>query len=284
MSIADLQLYHLVCWISGGIGDGDGPSLLQGIESSLIKSYPLLLRHKYQVETLPEVTSWRAKYSPPYSIFEYRPPFEFRSIGRRSRLDNPIQATNSSGRLDPSAIRGKWISTFPKLTLSYFPITARAEPIRLAAAIGKVPFTNRAISKNDWVHLKRFRPLAQLPTLSVIQPGKDLVTAPQSTAILRYIGKLGDLYPHDDVEIVQVEFVVETIVEALRMLEMTVTGVVKSLILDVLWSKKELLQIQRRLIENQERGLPLVSLFCLLAVELCMLIFIDSNDMLAVHF
>ena len=259
VSIADLQLYHLVCWISGGIGDGDGPSLLQGIESSLIKGYPLLLRHKYQVETLPEVTSWRARYSPPYSIFEYRPPFEFRSIGRRSRLENPpLPMHAANGRLDPSATRGKWTSTFPKLTLSYFPTTGRAEPIRLAAAIGKVPFTNRAISKDDWVHLKRFRPLAQLPTLSVVQPGKDLVTAPQSTAILRYIGRLGDLYPHDSVEILQVEFVVETIVEAMKLLEMTVTGVVKSLILDVIWSKAELLQIQKRLLENKERGLPLV--------------------------
>ena len=57
VSIADLQLYHLVCWISGGIGDGDGPSLLKGIESSLIDNYPLLLKHKLQVETLPEVLS-----------------------------------------------------------------------------------------------------------------------------------------------------------------------------------------------------------------------------------
>ena len=193
-------------------------------------------------------------------MFEYRPPFEFRSIGRRSRLDDhspPIQTAN--GRLDSSAVRGKWMSAFPKLTLSYFPIAARAEPIRLAAAIGKVPFTNRAISREDWVHIKRFRPLAQLPTLSVIQPGKDLVTAPQSAAILRYIGKLGGLYPHDDIETVQVDFVVETVVEAIRLLEMTVTGVVKSLILDVLWSEEELLQIQRRLIKNQDRGLPLVS-------------------------
>ncbi|CAB9506161.1 S-crystallin [Seminavis robusta] len=259
VSIADLKLNQLVCWISGGIGEGDGPSLLKGIETSLVENYPLLLKHKMQIETLPEVLSWRAKYLPPYSVFEYRPPFEFRTIGRRTRLGeanySPMHPT-TDGRSDAEP-RGKWsATTFPRLTLSYFETSARAEPIRLAAAIGKVPFTNRVIAKEDWAMVKRHSPLGQLPTLLAVQPGKDLVTAPQSTAILRYIGKLGGLYPFDEVESAQVEFMIETIVEATRLVEMTVSGVVKLLILDVLKKEEEIPPIRKRLLENEDRGLP----------------------------
>jgi hypothetical protein len=253
-----------VCWISGGIGDGDGPSLLKGIESSLVDNYPRLLRHKMQLETLPEVLSWRAKYLPPYSFFEYRPPFEFRSIGRRSRLEETHPSHPVSLLLNSSSggIRGKWSSTTaPRLTLSYFETSARAEPIRLAAAIGKVPFTNSVVSRDDWAQVKSLSPLGQLPTLLVIQPGKELINAPQSTAILRFIGKLGGLFPLDEVEAAEVDFMIETVAEALRLVEMTVTGVVKSLILDVLKKDDdEIAPIWQRVLQNESCGLPMVSL------------------------
>lgn len=271
MSIADLKLYQLVCWISGGIGDGDGPSLLNGIEASLIENYPRLLKHKMQIETLPEVMSWRSKHSPPYSVFEHRPPFEFRSIGRRSRLGNHHNPIHPAvGRVNPGmgGTQGKPTASIPRLTLSYFETAGRAEPIRLAAAIGKVPFTNRTMVRGDWSETKRFSPLKQLPTLMVIEPGKDLVTAPQSTAILRYFGKLGGLYPADEMEAVQVEFMMESIAHALRLVEMTTTGAVKSLVIDVLFNEEEeRQQIQRRVMSDRNCGLPLVSVLIGLSVS-----------------
>jgi hypothetical protein len=266
VSIADLKLNQLVCWISGGTGDGDGPSLLLGIESSLVDNYPLLLRHKMQVETLPEVLSWRAKYSPPYSFLEYRPPFEFRSMGRRSRLEEDHRSSmHPAGYLlNPRSggIRGgKWSSTTaPRLTLTYFDTSARAEPIRLAAAIGKVRFTNSVISRDDWAQFKSLSPLGRLPTLLVLQPGKELINAPQSTSILKFIGKLGGLYPLDELEAAEVDFMIETVAEALRLVEMTVAGVVKSLILDVLKKDDEIALVRQRVLENEHCGLSMVGL------------------------
>ena len=236
--------------------------MLKGIKSSLIDNFSLLKSHKMRVETLPEVLSWRAKYSLPYKMFEYRPPFEFRSLGRRARLESRHPAHSSvggrRGRLsfNMGTARGKWTGTFPKLTLTYFPIMGRAEPIRLAAAIGGVPFTNKAVTREEWAGIKRHTPLGQLPTLSVLQPGKEYLVAPHAVAILRYIGKLSGLYPLDDIEAVHVEFMIETIVEVISMLEVTVTGTVKSLIFDELWEEDQILEIQRRLASNQECGLP----------------------------
>jgi glutathione S-transferase len=79
----------------------------------------------------------------------------------------------------------------PKLTLSYFPFANRAEPIRLAAAIGKVPFTNKSVAFQDFPQVKQHLPLGQLPILEIESPGKETVVISQAHAILRYFGKLG---------------------------------------------------------------------------------------------
>jgi hypothetical protein len=85
------------------------------------------------------------------------------------------------------------VDVMPKLTLSYFPFASRAEPIRLAAAIGKVPFTNKSVAFQDFPQVKQHLPLGQLPILEIESPGKEPIVISQAHAILRYFGKLGGM-------------------------------------------------------------------------------------------
>lgn len=77
-----------------------------------------------------------------------------------------------------------------KHTLSYFGIAGRAEPIRLAAVIGKFPFTNKSLGWQEFGEQKDKLPLGQVPILEIEQDdGGTKTIIPQSDAILRYIGK-----------------------------------------------------------------------------------------------
>lgn len=84
------------------------------------------------------------------------------------------------------------------IILKYFPIAGRAEPIRLALALGKVQFYDQRISGQEWeVKHKPQMPYGQLPVLVV--DGKMIC---QTKAILRYVGKIAKyngtaLYPKD---------------------------------------------------------------------------------------
>eukprot|EP00405_Crypthecodinium_cohnii_P047503 CAMPEP_0206575492 /NCGR_PEP_ID=MMETSP0325_2-20121206/30113_1 /ASSEMBLY_ACC=CAM_ASM_000347 /TAXON_ID=2866 /ORGANISM="Crypthecodinium cohnii, Strain Seligo" /LENGTH=244 /DNA_ID=CAMNT_0054080377 /DNA_START=14 /DNA_END=748 /DNA_ORIENTATION=+ len=84
------------------------------------------------------------------------------------------------------------------ITLKYFPIAGRAEPIRLALMLGNVKYFDQRIPGQDWTEKwKASTPYGQVPTLNV-----DGKTIAQSKAILRYVGKLCkyhgySLYPKD---------------------------------------------------------------------------------------
>ncbi|KAJ3065705.1 hypothetical protein HDU98_010906 [Podochytrium sp. JEL0797] len=96
--------------------------------------------------------------------------------------------------------------TTPSLKLTYFNFKARAEPIRLALAISKIPFTDDRIQREQWPALKPTLPFHQLPVLTV--DGTILIA--QSLAILRYVGKLGPkkLYPDDPLHAAVVDQVI----------------------------------------------------------------------------
>ena len=77
--------------------------------------------------------------------------------------------------------------------LHYFPIPGRAEPIRLACAIGKIEYTEVNIAFPDWPVKKASMPFGAVPVWE--EEGKPLL--PQSNAILRYVGRRAGLYPAD---------------------------------------------------------------------------------------
>lgn len=81
----------------------------------------------------------------------------------------------------------------PQLKLTYFDFHGgRAEPIRLALHIGGVAFEDFRFKPADFDVVRKTTPFGQVPTLHV-----DGVQVTQSDSILRYAGKLADLYPAD---------------------------------------------------------------------------------------
>ena len=80
------------------------------------------------------------------------------------------------------------------LKLYYFDLGGRAEPIRMALTLGKIPFEDIRVTREEHMKMKGEGkwPCGQIPVLEV--DGKML---PQSNAILRYAGKLSGFYPED---------------------------------------------------------------------------------------
>lgn len=81
----------------------------------------------------------------------------------------------------------------PKLKLSYFDFHGgRAEPTRLALAIGGVAFEDHRFAFPEFAQMRTSTPFGQVPVLHV-----DGVQVTQSDAINRYAAKLAGLYPTD---------------------------------------------------------------------------------------
>jgi glutathione S-transferase len=81
----------------------------------------------------------------------------------------------------------------PKLKLTYFNIEGAAEKVRLALKVGGVEFQDERIEFPQWTELKPKTPFGQLPLLCI----DDKPPVTQSYAMLRYVGRLSNLYPQD---------------------------------------------------------------------------------------
>ncbi len=96
----------------------------------------------------------------------------------------------------------------PQLKLSYFDFHGgRAEPARLALAIGGIAFEDHRFAFPEFAEVRKTTPFGQVPVLHV-----DGVQVTQCDAILRYAGKLAGLYPTDPLQALycdEVMFVVE---------------------------------------------------------------------------
>lgn len=80
-----------------------------------------------------------------------------------------------------------------QIKLSYFDFHGgRAEPVRLALAIGGIAFEDHRFAFTDFAEVRKTAPFGQVPVLHV-----DGVAVTQSDAMLRYAGKLAGLYPTD---------------------------------------------------------------------------------------
>jgi prostaglandin-H2 D-isomerase / glutathione transferase len=95
-----------------------------------------------------------------------------------------------------------------QLKLTYFDFHGgRAEPARLAMAIGGIAFEDHRFSFPEFAEVRKATPFGQVPTLQV-----DGVQVTQCDAILRYVGKLAGLYPTDPFQALlcdEVTYVVE---------------------------------------------------------------------------
>jgi len=102
----------------------------------------------------------------------------------------------------------------PKLT--YFDMEGRGEPVRLAFFIGDIEFEDHRVSHPQWPTLKPTTPWGALPILEV--NGKVLA---QSSAILRYVGRLTGLYPTDNWAASQVDEILDAVEDVVQILSPT---------------------------------------------------------------
>jgi glutathione S-transferase len=101
-------------------------------------------------------------------------------------------------------------TTMPQLKLTYFDIHGgRAEPARLALAIGSVAFEDHRFGFAEFAEVRKTTPFNQVPTLHV-----DSAQVTQCDAILRYAGKLAGLYPTDPFQALLCDEVMYVIEEA----------------------------------------------------------------------
>ena len=142
-------------------------------------------------------------------------------------------------------------SSTPKLTLSYFPISGRAEPVRLCLAVGGIPFTNKVLSFPEFAASKASLPLGQLPTLD-LDFGEMKKTLTQSSAILRYTGKLAGLYPRDDdVTSMEIDEILSIMDDLRAPLVVTVQGQIKALLSDdTEFTSEEKIAIRKRWLDK----------------------------------
>lgn len=111
------------------------------------------------------------------------------------------------------------------ITLNYFDFEGGAgEPIRNAFKLGGIAFTDARIPLSNWAETKKQENtyiFQQVPVLEV-----DSVPHAQSSAILRYAGKLGGLYPTDALEALRVDEILDCFMEMRG--KLSVTGIVSS--------------------------------------------------------
>jgi len=97
----------------------------------------------------------------------------------------------------------------PNLKFTYFDFDGgRGEAIRLALVLGKVPFEDDRVSREQFLKIQKDLPYGALPVLFV-----DGAPLAQSNAIARYAGKLSDMYPQEPWQAARCDEVLETIEE-----------------------------------------------------------------------
>ncbi|CAN0392143.1 unnamed protein product [Pylaiella littoralis] len=102
---------------------------------------------------------------------------------------------------------------------TYFNIAALGEPVRMALALSGVEWTDVRVEFADWPPMKEDTPYKQLPIMEV--DGKII---PQSNALLRYAGKMGDLYPTCPVEAALADAAVEAVMDIHRPMRESIVG------------------------------------------------------------
>eukprot|EP01100_Stratorugosa_tubuloviscum_P010004 TRINITY_DN423_c0_g1_i1.p1 TRINITY_DN423_c0_g1~~TRINITY_DN423_c0_g1_i1.p1 ORF type:complete len:219 (-),score=92.89 TRINITY_DN423_c0_g1_i1:116-772(-) len=95
--------------------------------------------------------------------------------------------------------------------LTYFNGAGRADPIRLAFAIGNIPFEDERLNYGQFIERKEngcFR-FGKLPQLSI--DNNKIFT--QAIAIVRFVGKLAGLYPTNIIDQLRIDEILDVIHE-----------------------------------------------------------------------
>ena len=121
LTIADLRLYQLHTWLSGSFGACLHGERLDGMPKEILNGFPLLELHKERVEETSDVMAFRGQFPWPYATFNFNPD---EASEQHEEVGSAYPLSNSS--------------EMPRLTLTHAEETLNVEPIRLAAAIGKV--------------------------------------------------------------------------------------------------------------------------------------------------
>lgn len=80
----------------------------------------------------------------------------------------------------------------------------------MALTIGEIEFEDYRFKREEWPAVKASTPFGSVPVLEV-----DGEVLAQSSAILRYVGKLGGLYPEDPLEAFRVDALMDTMNDAM---------------------------------------------------------------------
>jgi glutathione S-transferase len=91
--------------------------------------------------------------------------------------------------------------------LSYFDFSGgRGEPIRILFHAAGIKFDDDRLSFEQFGQMRKGTPFDSVPVLWI-----DNVTVTQSNAIMRYLGKLGGLYPKDDLQALYCDEVMDAV-------------------------------------------------------------------------
>lgn len=94
----------------------------------------------------------------------------------------------------------------PKIKLTYFDTFGRAGPIRLALAVGGIEFEDVRLSQEEFI-AKKTAGAYTFGSLPVMEIDGEMLA--ESAALLRYAGKLANLYPKDAKAAAKVDMVID---------------------------------------------------------------------------
>ena len=96
----------------------------------------------------------------------------------------------------------------PAYKLTYFPVKALGEAIRFLLSYGNIEFEDFRFKQENWPELKPTMPFGQTPVLEF-----NGIKAYQSIAICRYLAKQVKLAGNNDLEDLEIDAMVDTLVD-----------------------------------------------------------------------
>eukprot|EP00484_Ammonia_sp_Unknown_P026517 CAMPEP_0197029602 /NCGR_PEP_ID=MMETSP1384-20130603/9020_1 /TAXON_ID=29189 /ORGANISM="Ammonia sp." /LENGTH=258 /DNA_ID=CAMNT_0042458805 /DNA_START=41 /DNA_END=813 /DNA_ORIENTATION=- len=148
--------------------------------------------------------------------------------------------------------------------ITYFGFGGRAAPLRLAAFLGGLSYEDHFETFDEHGQAKKqgTRRWCGMPELTILdKDGKELATAGQSNACLRYIGTLAGLYPQNPVLRVLVDEILDSVEDMIQMMSPSIKEKHKDKKKKARLALMEddklpywLSKFEKRLAENEQRG------------------------------